>query len=105
MTQPPKCVVSAAELRQMFNEHQFWERANSGELTTKVIRESHPSPPRARLPECTRSQLIAYFNRDGVKVALAHQYLQPDGTLGAGGRPDPKRLLMNGLLYIVVQPG
>jgi hypothetical protein len=30
---------------------------------------------------------------------MVHQYLQPDGTLGASGQPDPKRLLHDGILY------
>lgn len=83
----------------MFNDNEFWGRVQRGELTTAVLAESHPSPPRANLPLCTRSQIVAYFER-GEKVALVHQYLRPDGTLGASGRPDPKRLLLNGVLYV-----
>jgi hypothetical protein len=52
------------------------------------------------MPAGTRSQIIAY--REGnTTVAEVHQYLLPDGSLGASGVPDPKRLLINGLLYIV----
>jgi len=28
-----------------------------------------------------------------------HRYLQPDGTLGASGRPDPKRVNMGDVIY------
>jgi hypothetical protein len=45
--------------------------------------------------------MIAYFDGDGQRVAVVHQYLRTDGTLGASGRPDPKRLLEGGVLYAV----
>jgi len=86
----------------MFNDHDFWARAERGELQQRLLKESHPSPPRATLPFCTRSQIIAYLDASGAKVALVHQYLRPDGSLGASGRPDPKRLLLHGTLYVVV---
>jgi hypothetical protein len=38
------------------------------------------------------------------KVAVAHQYLRPDGTLGASGRPDPKAIFSEDVLYII-DPG
>jgi len=38
--------------------------------------------------------MIQYRRRDGPTVALAHRYLRVDGTLGASGRPDPKRLYL-----------
>lgn len=92
--------MSAAEIRQLFNDGGFWTRAERGELTQALVAESHPSPPRASLPPCTRSQILAYFDPGGVKVALVHQYLRPDGSLGASGRPDPKKLLLDGVLYV-----
>ncbi|MGI8553741.1 MAG: hypothetical protein ACR2PL_23570 [Dehalococcoidia bacterium] len=96
---PPLRLVSAAELRHLFNHGRYWERAKSGELQERALRSGHPSPPRAPEPLCTRSMIIAYIDTRGVKVAIVHQYLRPDGTIGASGRPDPKRLLMNGILY------
>lgn len=44
--------------------------------------------------------MISYLDTNGQEVARVHQYLQPDGTLGASGKPDPKRLLQGGVLYI-----
>ena len=86
----------------MFNDNDLWPRAQRGELRQDLLRESHPSPPRASLPLCTRSQIIADVDDQGAKIALVHQYRRPDGTLGAGGRPDPKQLFLNGVLYVVV---
>ena len=89
------------ELRQVFKNQDFLGRLQRGDLTAVLVEESHPSPPRANLPHCTRSQMVAYYEKRR-KVALVHQYLRPDGRLGASGLPDPKRLLVNNLLYIVV---
>ena len=93
-------MTSAAEIRRLFNDGEFLARVQRGELTEALVTESHPSPPRASLPDCTRSQILAYFDPQGVKVALIHQYLRPDGSLGASGRPDPKKLLLDGVLYV-----
>ena len=101
MARPPTVVVTAAELRQMFADHDFLGRLQRGELTQHLIRDREPKPPPHGMPEGTRSQIIAY-RQAGTQVAIVHQYLRPDGTLGASGLPDPKRLLVNGLLYIVV---
>ncbi|MBI3424903.1 MAG: hypothetical protein HY011_18355 [Acidobacteria bacterium] len=86
----------------MFNNGQFWEKVQQGEMTAKVLKDRHPSLPLANEPFCTRSQLVAYFNDQNERVALVHQYLRTDGTIGASGRPDPKRLLLNGILYAVL---
>lgn len=85
----------------MFAEHDFLGRLQRGELTQHLIRESQPNALPAGMPAGTRSQIIAY-RQGGAQVAVVHQYLLPDGTLGASGLPDPKRLLVNDLLYIVV---
>ena len=54
--------------------------------------------PLAREPYCTRSQIVRYY--DGAhQVAVVHQYMRPDGTIGAWGRPDPKAVLHEGVLY------
>jgi hypothetical protein len=83
----------------MFNEGSFWHRAQSGGLAVTVLKSKHPCPPEANQPFCTSSQLVSY--RDGaLEVARLHQYLRPDGTLGGSGRPDPKYLLYEGVLYV-----
>lgn len=84
----------------MFRRYEYEARAETGQLMMRVLRDGHPSPPRAGLPFCTRSQIIAYLDAKGDEVGMAHRYLKPDGTLGASGRPDPKRLLVDGVLYV-----
>ena len=77
--------------------------ARSGQLATYIKRNSHLS--RDRLPGdepyCTHSQIVYYYAKDGEKLAIVHQYLRPDGTLGASGIPDPKYLrLADRILYV-----
>ncbi len=69
--------------------------------TDPLVANNHPSSPRAKEPICTRSQYIIYVNNKGQKVAGVHQYLRPNGKLGASGRPDPKELFVNGILYLL----
>ena len=75
-----------------------------GEFQESVVKSRHPSLSRAREPFCTKSQIIAYINGAGDNVVLLHRYLRTDGSLGASGLPDPKRLLHNGTLYFVAEP-
>jgi len=91
--------VNATTLRQLFNNGSFWQRLKSGSLTACIVRQNHPSPPLAFVPYCTRSQLLSYHEKSGKKVAIVHQYLKPDGMLGASGKPDPKFVLYNGVRY------
>jgi len=45
--------------------------------------------------------MVAYLDAGGQRIALVHQYLRPDGTIGGSGRPDPKELLEDGIIYYV----
>ena len=89
-------------MRRRFNEGQYWERVQNGELSETILENHHPTPPAAHQPFCTHSQMISY-RKQGTEVARVHQYLLPDGTLGASGRPDPKRLFEDGILYRLVK--
>lgn len=88
----------------MFNDGNYWQRAQTPEFRQNILKDGHPSPPLADEPFCTRSQIIAYVDRYGNQVAIVHQYLRPDQTIGASGRPDPKELLYNLELYVVMDP-
>jgi hypothetical protein len=44
--------------------------------------------------------MVAYFTLTLERVALVHEYRLPDGTIGASGRPDPKRILLEGEILI-----
>ena len=75
------------------------ERTQIGELKAVVERSRHPALPLAKEPFCTESQQVSYYDANGNEVARVHQYKRTDGTLGLSGRPDPKRLLQDGILY------
>jgi hypothetical protein len=91
--------TSPAEVRRVFNEGRFWVKAQRGELRQKILKSRVPVPPAAHEPRGTLSQYIAYIDADGDEVARVHQYLRPDGTLGASGRPDPKLVIAGGVVY------
>jgi hypothetical protein len=99
---PPQVAVSAIALRELFNAGGYAARLADGTLRAVVVKSRHPSAPKARVPFCTASQFVLYLDESGHEVAAVHQYVLPDGTLGASGQPDPKRLLKDGTLYLVV---
>jgi hypothetical protein len=101
---PPVRQLSAPDLCERFNEGGYQQLAESGELQSRLLKDGHPAPPRSGDPLCTRSQTLAYINAEGEKVAVVHRYLRPDGSLGASGRPDPKRLFEDGVLYVLFEP-
>lgn len=86
-------------MRCRFNRRRYWRRQLAGEFTRRLNRDKHPAPPASGQPHCTRSQNISYLDAEGREIARVHQYLRPDGTLGGSGKPDPKRLFENGILY------
>lgn len=93
--------VPAHIIRQYFNESQIYKKMASGEYTTYIKRSSHPNPPPPGEPYCTHSQIVYYYTKDGRPVAIVHQYLRPNGSIGASGMPDPKRLfLADRILYV-----
>ena len=77
---------------------QLHAKAASGELI-QVLRAEYLAPVTAGQVPGTVSQLVAYYERlpNGQRrlVAVIFQYLQPDGKLGASGKPDPKWLRLS----------
>jgi hypothetical protein len=104
MAEPPPLIVSNRELREMFNNGGYVERAEHGALIIEIISDSHPTAPLADEPFCTRSQMIEYRTPAGAPVAVAHRYLRTDGTIGLSGRPDPKMVLHRGMTYLPLEP-
>lgn len=96
--------ASPERLRQLFNERRILEETRAGRLNVRILRDGHPSPPLADEPFCTKSQLLGYYDQDGKEIARAHQYLRTDGTIGAHGRPDPKKVVHEGVLYFLDVP-
>ncbi len=88
----------------MFDEGRFWERTQAGDLTAVLKSQRTPQEvDDATIPKGSVSQEVRYYDQDGNEVARVHQYVKPDGTLGGQGRPDPKRLSVNGVLYRITK--
>jgi hypothetical protein len=100
MNEPPTIVrTTVQDLQRRFNEGKYWERLRKGEYTAVLLEDRHPSLIAANEPFCTRSQMVSYIDRNNNEIARVHQYLRPDGSIGASGKPDPKRLLEGNMLY------
>jgi hypothetical protein len=86
--------VDKSIIRQYFNEDRMYERTKSGDLVAVFKKENHPQKPLSKEPFCTRSQIYYYMTLNGKLVAIVHQYLRPDGSLGGCGLPDPKQIVL-----------
>jgi hypothetical protein len=90
--------ISVDEMRQKFNSSGYWEYVQSGKWTSHTL-ESRIS---GALPEETveiTSVMLSYHDENGNEMARVHQYQRPDGSIAASGKPDPKRLVQDGVLY------
>ena len=84
---PPETIQAA------FNESQISRDVAAGALGVRVLTGRHLSEPQSvGEPWCTHSQYLRYVDAEGVLQVEVHQYLRPDGTIGASGRLDPKLL-------------
>lgn len=92
--------VSQNDIRQVFNALDIVGRAARGELKHQVQGYNNHLGTKRRAyihePRCTRSQMVLFTTLDNQPLALAHQYRRPDDSLGASGRPDPKKLFLTG---------
>lgn len=89
-------------MRRVFNEAKIAQRASDGEF--RVHRSANRHLKIHALPDecpfCTHSQELQYFDpASNAEVARVHQYLRPDGTIGASGMPDPKVVCIGGVEY------
>lgn len=100
MAKPSRIYVAADELRKLFNEGGYLQLVQQGTLAEKIYSEGVPAKS-AGEPPGTLSQIVAYLDSKGRQVAIVHQYLRTDGSLGGSGRPDPKKLFHQGNIYIV----
>lgn len=89
-------------MRKLFNDHGLWEKAQRSELTVTIL-ESRTAPQDANQPAGTLSQMLSYRDSDNNEVARVHQYLKADGSIGGKGKPDPKRVFVEGMLYRLVK--
>lgn len=91
----PRREVCPVVLRRLFNALELDKLVATGELTISVSR-GYPAPTLAGQDPGTVSQIVRDVSRDGRVIAVAFRYLQPDGRLGASGKPDPKWIAHEG---------
>jgi hypothetical protein len=90
--------ISEESIRRLFNDGRYWERAMQGEFKM-ITRDSSPAPKETHQRPGAKSEIIEYYSSED-KIAVVFQYTNPDGSLGASGKPDPKALLVGDTLYI-----
>jgi hypothetical protein len=62
------------------------------------VRKSRLGPPHQ--PPGSLSQFVEYVDPvTGAVLAQVHRYLLTDGSLGASGHPDPKTVVIQGVVY------
>jgi hypothetical protein len=92
--------VDEDELRRIFNEGRYYERMLAGEFHRTIIDQRR----RRRGDRNVRnawSQTVEYRDTYGNIVARVHQYRKSDGSLGGSGRPDPKLVVYEEVIYIL----
>lgn len=71
----------------------------------EVVESDGPANPEYGQGPGARSQMVSYHvvagGKISTKVAIAHRYLLPDGSVGASGKPDPKSVKHDGQLYVL----
>lgn len=82
----------------MFNREDFVGRAARGEIKEVIVHSGQPSPE-VGLPPGSRTEMLSYLDENGAELARAHRFVLPDGSIGASGKPDPKRVFKDGKIY------
>lgn len=90
--------VEPEAVRNHFNTGDLHGQVQRGKLLEGLWQDRHLRRPKKE-PYCTRSQMLIYWTQEREPIALVHQYLRPNGSLGASGRPDPKRVVVGQTVY------
>lgn len=95
--------MPADKLRELFNQSQYPELIQQNKLVKEIVRSrllQESALLGKTLPPGTKSEIIIYHDPANKGLyAKVHQYILPDGTIGASGKPDPKAILLDGKMY------
>jgi hypothetical protein len=94
-----KAYVSPDELRAIFDRGRYADRVRSGELEARELVRGRPSLSSAH-PDDAISRRVGYYDRNGHELAVVHELVLPDGSVGGSGRPDPVRIEADGIVYV-----
>jgi hypothetical protein len=99
----PPIQLTERKLQDLFNR-EVLPRIEAKELL-EVVESDGPASPQYGQPPGARSQMVSYREvtggKIGTKVAIAHRYMLPDGSLGGSGKPDPKSVKHDGELHVL----
>ena len=93
----PTVRITERELQNKFNADEGGYPSRMNELR-KVNTYDELANPRSGQPRGTRSKIDKYYDQDQL-VIVVHYFSRPDGSLGGCGKYDPKKLLVDGVLY------
>src|SRR4051794_20385321 len=82
----------------LFNEAKILERGVRGEVTRRVRRSRPVAKP--GLQEGSVTTTFVFIDGNGRGIAVAHCYVQPDGSIGYSGDHDPKWLRLGSQEYV-----
>jgi hypothetical protein len=51
------------------------------------------------IPRGSVSKEVFYYDRDKTLVAIVHNFITPSGDIAASKLPDPKRMIISGVVY------
>ncbi len=93
--------VSADELRKIYVAAAIEQREVNGDLTKERTYHVHVEPPLPFAPPCTHSERWLFCDHQRRRIAEAHCYRRPDGSIAASGLLDPKEVFHQGVRYFV----
>src|SRR5260370_9659785 len=106
---PTKRRINPYDLRRLFNEGYYINRINSKKFTGRSVRckpvEANNPNIGPRIPIGSISQTLQVLDANDNQVAEFHRYIRPEGTIGASGYNDPKRIAINNVRFHQEQPG
>ncbi len=88
--------MSQQEMNATFNEQKWSERL---EKCKEVVDKEKPTSIYSTFPMGTTFRRKRYYDGQKVLVAVLLEYVKPDGTLAASGKPLAKMLLVDGIMY------
>jgi hypothetical protein len=92
------------QLKFLYNGLDFDNLIAAGEVMV-CVKKSRPAPPEAGQLPGALSQFRWYFLvRTQQIIAKVHCYENTDGTIGASGDPDPKKLVIYGADHVPAHP-
>lgn len=97
----PKRVTDVWEVRCWYRHSDIPEKIRQGQLQRITIRRYQP---RSSLAKGGWTEIFGWVDpTTNEQVAETHQYTLPDGSIGASGEPDPKKVLLNGTLIVAYE--